>query len=151
RRNEGNVTLTANETQGMELFNQKCASCHSGELFTDQSFRNNGLAIDPQYNDIGRERVTGFPQDKYKFKVPNLRNIEVTFPYMHDGRLTSLEDVLEHYRNGVQNTENLDPIFQQTDGTFRIPMTDEEKARIIDFLKTLTDTDFIFDQRFSEF
>ena len=151
RRNEGNVTLTANETQGMELFNQKCASCHAGELFTDQSYRNNGLAIDPQYNDIGRARVTGFPADNYKFKVPNLRNIEVTFPYMHDGRLASLDDVLEHYRNGINNTENLDPIFQQANGSLGIPMTDEEKARIIDFLKTLTDTDFIFDQRFSEF
>jgi cytochrome c peroxidase len=151
RRGEGNVALTANETQGMELFAQKCASCHAGELFTDQSYRNNGLAIDPQYNDIGRERVTGFPADKYKFKVPNLRNIEITFPYMHDGRFATLDAVLEHYRSGIHNTENLDPIFQQPDGSFGIPMTDDEKARIIDFLKTLTDTDFIFDNRFSEF
>ncbi|PTX64013.1 cytochrome c peroxidase [Kordia periserrulae] len=151
RRNEGNVTLTANELQGMELFNQKCASCHAGELFTDQTYRNNGLAIDPQYNDIGRERVTGFPEDRYKFKVPNLRNVEVTFPYMHDGRFANLEAVLEHYRSGIQDTENVDESLRQTDGTLGIPMTDEEKARIIDFLKTLTDTDFIFDQRFSEF
>lgn len=151
RRNEGNVTLTANETQGMELFSQKCASCHSGDLFSDQSFRNNGLAIDPQYNDIGRERVTGFPADRYKFKVPNLRNIEVTFPYMHDGRFANLDAVLEHYRSGIHDTENLDDNLRQPNGTLGIPMTDEEKARIIDFLKTLTDADFIFDHRFSEF
>lgn len=151
RRNEGNVTLTANETQGMELFRQKCASCHATDLFTDQSYRNNGLAIDPAYNDIGRARVTGLQGDTYKFKVANLRNIEVTFPYMHDGRFESLEEVLEHYRTGINDTENLDPIFRQSDGTLGIPMTDEEKARIIDFLKTLTDADFIFDNRFSEF
>lgn len=151
RRNEGNVTLTENETQGMELFSQKCASCHTGELFTDQSYRNNGLAIDLDYNDLGRARVTGLTEDEYKFKVPNLRNIEVTFPYMHDGRFSSLEDVLEHYRTGITEYENLDNSLRQTDGTLGIPMTDEEKARIITFLKTLTDIDFIFDQRFSEF
>jgi len=151
RRNEGNVTLTGNEMQGMELFNQKCASCHATDLFTDQSYRNNGVAINPEFNDIGRARVTGLSEDTYKFKVPNLRNIEVTFPYMHDGRFQSLEAVLEHYRTGIQDTENLDESFRQPDGTLGIPMTDEEKARIIDFLKTLTDADFIFDNRFSEF
>ncbi len=151
RRNEGNVTLTANEAQGMELFNQKCASCHATDLFTDQSYRNNGLAIDPVFNDIGRARVTGLSEDNYKFKVANLRNIEVTFPYMHDGRFTSLEQVLEHYRTGINDTENVDESLRQADGTLGIPMTNEEKARIIDFLKTLTDADFIFDQRFSEF
>ncbi|MEM6686194.1 MAG: cytochrome c peroxidase [Bacteroidota bacterium] len=151
QRNEGNVTLTANETQGMQLFNQKCASCHAGSLFTDQSYRNNGLAIDPEYNDNGRERVTGFATDKYKFKVPNLRNVEVTFPYMHDGRFADLDAVLEHYRSGIQDTENIDESLRQPDGTLGIPMTDEEKALIIEFLKTLTDSDFIFDHRFSEF
>ncbi|WP_046744176.1 cytochrome-c peroxidase [Kordia zhangzhouensis] len=151
RRNEGNITLTPNEMQGMELFQQKCTSCHAGELFTDGSYRNNGLAIDSQYNDIGRARVTGLTEDNYKFKVPNLRNIEVTFPYMHDGRFATLEDVLEHYRNGITDYDNLDNSLRQTNGVLGIPMTDEEKDRIIDFLKTLTDTDFIFDQRFSEF
>ncbi len=151
RRNEGNVTLTENEMQGMELFNQKCASCHAGDLFTDQSYRNNGLAIDPTYNDIGRARVTGLPEDNYKFKVPNLRNIEVTFPYMHDGRFQNLDQVLEHYRSGVTEFDNLDNSLRQPDGTLGIPMTNVEKARIIDFLKTFTDADFIFDQRFSEF
>lgn len=151
RRNEGNITLTENETQGMALFNQKCATCHATDLFTDQSYRNNGLAIDPDLNDIGRARVTGLNTDNYKFKVANLRNIEVTFPYMHDGRFQTLEQVLEHYRNGINDTENLDSLLRQPDGTLGIPMTDEEKTLIITFLKTLTDADFIFDQRFSEF
>ena len=100
---------------------------------------------------LGRGGFTLQEEDNYKFKVPNLRNIEVTFPYMHDGRFANLDDVLEHYRSGITDYDNLDDSLRQADGTLGIPMTDEEKARIIDFLKTLTDADFIFDQRFSEF
>ncbi|WP_299435771.1 cytochrome c peroxidase [uncultured Aquimarina sp.] len=150
-RNEGSV-FTANEAAGFELFTSKCASCHAGTLFTDQSYRNNGLAIDPEYNDIGRNRVTGLTSDLYKFKVPTLRNIELTFPYMHDGRLKTLQDVLDHYSDGMVDSETLDPVFKNTDGTILgISMTEEEKQQIISFLKTLTDDDFVNDTRFSEF
>lgn len=149
-RNEGSV-FTENEAAGFELFKSKCASCHQGTLFTDQSYRNNGLPIDPQYNDIGRNRVTGLPEDTYKFKVPSLRNIELTFPYMHDGRLKTLDDVLHHYSDGMVDSETLDPIFKNQDGTLGIPMTTQEKQLIIAFLKTLTDDDFLNDKRFSEF
>lgn len=151
KRGEGGITLTTQETQGMDLFNVKCASCHATDLFTDQSYRNNGLAVDPEYNDIGRKRVTGLDSDLYKFRVPNLRNIEVTFPYMHDGRFTSLRQVLDHYSDGIVASETLDPIFIQEDGSLGIPMTEEEKDLIITFLKTLTDIDYIYDERFSEF
>ncbi|WP_370443856.1 cytochrome-c peroxidase [Aquimarina sp. AU474] len=149
-RNEGSV-FTQEEASGFELFKSKCASCHQGTLFTDQSYRNNGLAIDPQYNDIGRNRVTGLAEDLHKFKVPSLRNIELTFPYMHDGRLKTLNDVLDHYSDGVVNSETLEPTFKRQDGTLGIPMTAEEKLQIIAFLKTLTDDDFLNDDRFSEF
>jgi len=149
-RNEGSV-FTTDEAAGFELFTSKCASCHSGTLFTDQSYRNNGLSINSEYQDIGRNRVTGLPSDLYKFKVPTLRNIELTFPYMHDGRLKTLSDVLDHYSTGIVDSETLDPIFKQTDTTIGIPMTTEEKLQIIAFLKTLTDDNYVNDHRFSEF
>lgn len=150
-RGEGNVTLTATESQGMDIFNNKCASCHSGILFTDESYRSNGLSVDPQYNDIGRERVTGLASDRYKFKVPSLRNIEFTGPYMHDGRYWTLEEALDHYTDNVVDEGTLDPTLIQSDNSLGIPLTSEEKTALIAFLKTLSDPSFIFDQRFSEF
>ena len=150
RRNESGGTLTQDEQDGYAIFNQKCSSCHATDLFTDNSFRNNGLPIDPAYNDIGRFRVTELAQDKYKFKVPSLRNIEKTAPYMHDGRLFTLEAVMDHYNSGVVNSATLDPILNKN-GSFGIPLTATEKLKIIAFLKTLTDTQYLTDKRFSEY
>jgi len=150
RRNEPGGTLSQDELEGYQIFNQKCASCHATDLFTDNSFRNNGLAINPAINDLGRYRVTENEQDKYKFKVPSLRNIEKTAPYMHDGRLFTLETVLNHYASGVVHTQNLDPILN-ANGTLGIPLTAAEKLKIIAFLKTLTDHQFLTDRRFAEF
>lgn len=143
RRNEAGGELTAQELQGLALFKNKCASCHATDIFTDNNFRNNGLPPNPNVNDLGREQVTGFTHDRYKFKVPSLRNIELTAPYMHDGRFGSLESVLNFYSNGVQNTQNLDPLMIQENGRLGISLTDEEKKAIIAFLKTLTDNNFI--------
>ena len=150
-RNEGSV-FKEDEAAGYELFKSKCASCHSGTLFTDQSYRNNGLSVDTLYNDIGRKRVTGFEEDIYKFKVPTLRNIELTFPYMHDGRLKTLKDVLDHYTDGIVDSPTLDPAFKNPDTeTVGLSITEEEKEQIIAFLETLTDDDYLNDERFSEF
>jgi len=149
-RNEGS-SFTEMETQGKAVFDQKCAGCHTGGLFTDQSYRNNGLPIDPQYNDEGFKNVTGQETDKYKFRVPSLRNIAVTFPYMHDGRFQELRDVLDFYDSGVENTENLDEQLILENGELGIPLTEEEKEQIIAYLNTLTDDDFLLDERFSEF
>lgn len=150
RRNESGGSMTQDELDGYALFNQKCASCHATDIFTDNSFRNNGLPINPQVDDIGRYRVTELEQDRYKFKVPSLRNIEKTAPYMHDGRFYTLEAVLNHYSNGVTNTQNLDTSLNNN-GTLGIPLSTTEKAKIIAFLKTLTDNQFLTDKRFSEF
>jgi cytochrome c peroxidase len=149
-RNEGSM-FTETEMQGKSVFEQKCATCHSGTLFTDQSYRNNGLPVDPEYNDEGRKKVTGEETDRYKFRVPSLRNISVTFPYMHDGRFQNLRDVLDFYDSGMDNTQNLDEQFVKEDGSFGISLTEEEKDQIIAFLNTLTDDDFLLDERFSEF
>lgn len=148
----GSATFTANETAGLTLFAEKgCASCHPEPLFTDESFKSNGLSTDffRNYVDQGRYRITELPEDKYKFKVPSLRNIEYTFPYMHDGRFNSLEDVLNHYADGkMADLETLDPIFKKN--TKRgIPLTSTEKSQIIAFLKTLTDEEFLKNKRFA--
>lgn len=140
-RKEGAV-LDDQEVLGMELFEQKCAQCHATDLFTDHSFRNNGLPVNPRLNDKGRETVTGFRVDRYKFKVPSLRNVALTAPYMHDGRFRSLESVLNFYSDGIQETENLDSLLKSNErvGIF---LTDAEKQALIAFLKTLTDETFI--------
>ncbi len=140
-RKEG-VILSADEQEGLALFKQKCSSCHAGELFTDQSYRNNGLNIQGS-KDEGRFRITEHVNDRYKFKVPSLRNVEITAPYMHDGRFFSLEEVLNHYSLGVKQTQNLDPFVSNG-----IKMTAEEQTKIIAFLKTLTDREFITNQKY---
>jgi cytochrome c peroxidase len=87
------IELTETELEGKEIFKQKCANCHSGELFSDFSFRNNGLK--QSHNpDLGRFDITQEETDKFKFKVPSLRNLSYTAPYMHDGRLQTVEQVL---------------------------------------------------------
>lgn len=150
RRNEAGGEMNSQELAGYILFNQKCSSCHATDVFTDNSFRNNGLPINPKINDKGRYSVTGFDSDKYKFKVPSLRNIEKTAPYMHDGRFYTLESVLNHYASGVSKTENLD-LSLDNKGTVGIPLTEIEKKQLISFLKSLTDNEFLTNPKFSEF
>jgi cytochrome c peroxidase len=150
RRNEQGGNLTANELDGYAIFNQKCASCHATDIFTDNSFRNQGLPVIPSINDVGRYRVTELPQDMHKFKVPSLRNIEKTAPYMHDGRFFTLEAVLDHYASGIAQTQNLDASLNNS-GTLGIPLSSIEKAQLIVFLKTLTDNEFLSNPKFAEF
>jgi cytochrome c peroxidase len=150
-RNEDNVTLTPIEMDGLNTFQNKCASCHATDLFSDQSYRNNGLTVNPVLNDKGRFLLFENPNDLYKFKVPSLRNVEVSYPYMHDGRFTTLEAVLNFYDSGMFDNGNVDPSLQRGDGSFGISLSAYEKESIIAFLKTLTDNEFLTDERFSEF
>lgn len=149
RRNEPDGKLTDEELQGYTLFKQKCAACHTTDLFTDNSFRNNGLSVNPQVNDLGRYKVTSREEDRYKFRVPSLRNVEKTAPYMHDGRLYTLEAVLNHYAAGVTVSATLDPLLNSS-LTPGIPLSADEKTKIIAFLKTLTDTTYLTNPQFSE-
>jgi cytochrome c peroxidase len=149
RRNELGGDFTEDEVAGYAVFKNKCANCHATDLFTDNSFRNNGLSVNPLVNDVGRYRLTQLPQDYYKFKVPSLRNIALTAPYMHDGRFGSLNAVLNHYSNGITNSITLDSTLNQN-GVLGIPLTITEKNQIISFLNTLTDNQYITDSRFSE-
>lgn len=148
-RNEGEV-LSEEEISGLTLFKIKCSSCHATDLFTDGSFRNNGLDADFKL-DSGRARITEAAEDRGKFKVPGLRNAELTSPYMHDGRFNTLQQVLNHYGQDVVDSETLDPLLRQqnTNSALGIALSEEEKVKIIAFLKTLTDKTFIQDKRFS--
>lgn len=146
-RNEAGSELTPDELAGLTVFKQKCSTCHTGELFTDQSFRNNGLSRATN-QDEGRYLITLRPEDKFKFKVPSLRNVERTPPYMHDGRFQTLGEVLNHYTTNVQDVPELDPALR-TAGKPGVALTDTEKKQITAFLRTLTDTQYISDKRFS--
>jgi len=150
-REEENVTLSTIELDGLNSFSNKCASCHATDLFTDQNFRNNGLPVDPTVDDKGRYNILGDLDDLYAFKVPSLRNVAITAPYMHDGRFYSLEAVLDFYDTGVVDNGNVDELLLNEDGTYGISLTDYEKESIISFLNTLTDNEFLEDERFSEF
>jgi cytochrome c peroxidase len=150
-RQEDNVTLTTTELDGLNTFQNKCSSCHASDLFTDQTFRNNGLPINPQLNDKGRFNILENPDDLYKFKVPSLRNVEVSYPYMHDGRFSTLEVVLDFYDSGIVDNGNVDASLQKTDGTYGISLSAYEKESLIAFLNTLTDNQFLEDERFAEY
>lgn len=131
---QGGETLTATEMQGMELFMERCASCHTPPLFTNYAFENNGL--DLVFQDSGRARITGNPMDMGLFKVPSLRNVEKTGPYMHDGRFATLTQALEHYQSGIKNSPTLSDNFTGGQGLL---LTDAEKTAVEAFLRTLTD------------
>ncbi|MCP2025339.1 cytochrome c peroxidase [Flavobacterium sp. HSC-32F16] len=138
KRNE--ASFSENELKGYQTFQQKCASCHATELFTDQSFRNIGFPINTDTNEAGRGRVTGIPADFMSFRVPTLRNIEYTAPYGSFGQFATLRSVLDYFDNGVLDADNLDPIFKNNDK--RIPLNEEEKENLITFMKTLSDHKF---------
>ena len=111
-RQENPNALSADALAGLQLFQQKCASCHQGELFTDQTFRNNGILASFDI-DKGRFEITTFPEDIGKFAVQSLRNIEKSAPYMHNGKFPTLQSVLDHYADGVKDSPTLDPLLKQ--------------------------------------
>lgn len=143
-REESGVTFTESEEQGLQTFRTNCASCHQEPLFTNSSFQNNGLSINPLLNDGGRIKITGIKTDSLKFRVPSLRNIEVSYPYMHDGRFKNLQSVLFHYSNGITESATLAENLRGG-----IKLSETEKRNLVAFLKTLTDLDFIKNKAFT--
>jgi cytochrome c peroxidase len=146
-RKETGGELTSDELAGLNLFQQKCSTCHATDLFTDRSYRNNGLPAGA-INDQGRYTITLNEADRLKFRVPSLRNVEKTFPYMHDGRFATLEQALSHYTTGVKDSPTLDPALK-TNGQLGIALSATEKKQVITFLKTLTDNTFISNRALS--
>jgi cytochrome c peroxidase len=146
KRRESNAQLSESELRGYNLFLTNCNTCHKEPLFTDFSFRSNGLAVNPFINDTGRAHITGEAQDRFKFKTPSLRNIAKTAPYMHDGRFNTLQECLDHYANVKPNLVNLDPLLQNSG----LPLSTQDKQDIIAFLNTLTDYKLLADRRFAD-
>ncbi|TAH08871.1 MAG: cytochrome-c peroxidase [Sphingobacteriia bacterium] len=141
---KGEDRFNASEQVGYGIFKTKCAQCHAEPLFTDYTYRNNGVELDPYLKDLGRMAITGNAADSLKFKVPSLRNVQVSFPYAHDGRFFSLMNVFEHYRNNMQPGPTTDPLLKN-----KIPLSNFEIGQLRAFLYTLTDSMFLKDPKFA--
>ncbi|MDF4202953.1 cytochrome c peroxidase [Maribacter sp. SA7] len=142
--------FTTSENRGKQLFmsNQtRCFDCHATNVFVGDDARNNGL--DATITDLGVGGVTGNNNELGEFKVPSLRNIALTGPYMHDGRFETLDEVIEHYNSGVQNNPNLDNRLTQGNNVRRLNLSDADKQALVDFLNTLTDDAFINDEKYA--
>ncbi len=142
-------SVTPEEWAGYDLFKSlngaDCFHCHNGPLMQVQKFSNNGL--DAVFTDLGRGGVTGNANDNGKFKVPTLRNIALTAPYMHDGRFATLDEVIEHYSTGVHVSSTIDPLmeFANQGG---VQLDAQQKQLLKAFLLTLTDTLFVTNPNF---
>jgi cytochrome c peroxidase len=140
----GQYHFTTEEQNGYALFQAKCATCHTEPLFTDFSYRNIGLPVDPSLMDEGLKRFTGKQEDYLRFRVPSLRNLASSSYYTHDGRFNTIRAMLNHYRTGVQNSPTLDPLVQGG-----IALTDTEVTEMVAFLRTLTDSSYLIDPRYA--
>ncbi|MEO6038598.1 MAG: cytochrome c peroxidase [Saprospiraceae bacterium] len=149
----GEASLNESEERGRKLFftefdpfgserGAECFHCHGTFNFTDDDFKNNGLDTDGSMTDEGRKVVTNDPADRGKFKVPSLRNVALTAPYMHDGRFATLEEVVEHYNTGMKSSATVDELLQFSLQPGGLQMTAQSKADLVAFLKTLTDETF---------
>ncbi|NVJ88449.1 MAG: cytochrome-c peroxidase [Flavobacteriaceae bacterium] len=150
----GNTTLTPEEENGFNVFMEEakgdCFHCHGSNnnpLWTDNLFHNNGL--DRSFLDLGLGAVTGDPADNGKFKTPSLRNLAFTAPYMHDGRFNTLEEVINHYSEGLQPSATIDPLMKKVNQG-GVNLTAKDKADLKAFLLTLTDFDFVNNPNFQE-
>jgi cytochrome c peroxidase len=143
------TNFSSQENLGRALFTQNCASCHSADMSTlAVSVANNGL--DMEYEDKGMGALSGNPYENGVFKVPFLRNVELTGPYMHDGRFETLEEVVEHYSSGIQNHPNLDFRLRNGIAPRNMNFTETEKAALVAFLKTLTDPVLVSAEKYSD-
>ena len=145
------TTVTPSEWAGYDLFKSlngaDCFHCHNGPLMQVHKFSNNGL--DATFSDLGRGGVTGNPNDNGKFKVPTLRNIAYSAPYMHDGRLATLDDVINHYSNFIQMSPTIDPLIEFA-GQGGVQLDALEKDLLKQFLMTLSDENFVNNPDFQE-
>lgn len=155
----GEVALTDSEIRGKFLFfteynpgfpatsGADCVHCHSGRNFENDLYFNNGLDLEANFTDLGRYNVTNNSADRATFKVPTLRNIELTPPYMHDGRFQTLEEVVDHYNSGIQTSSTAHPALIYTQST-GLMLDAQEKADLVAFLKTLTDQTLITNPKY---
>ena len=155
----GTATLTESEERGRLLFETEynpffpefsgadCAHCHGGANFENDQYMNNGSDTDAEFTDMGREDATENAADRAKFKVPTLRNVAVTAPYMHDGRFQTLEEVVDHYNEGIKESSTADETVLNTKDT-GLFLTAQDKVDLVNFLKTLTDETFLTNEEY---
>ena len=141
----GTNTFNDYEQRGYALFNTYCASCHPEPMFTDYSYRNIGLEVSDHLEDYGRMRVTDKSEDSLKFRVPSLRNVSLTYPYMHDGRYASLRACIEHYGTKVQQGPTLDPLLATP-----MMFNNDQVIDLVAFLRALTDSVLVNEPRYSK-
>lgn len=150
----GEATFTDDELQGYLMFfdvvpelpDAECGHCHAEPFFTTFEFRNNGIEKDTiltNFTDLGRGGITRSVLDYGKFKIPTLINAMINPPYMHDGRFKTMDEVMNHYNSGGTRQSNTDPLIQP------LGLTEKQKNQVIAFIKTLTDTSFLENPRFS--
>ncbi len=139
---KGESRFTMQEANGLQIFRANCSSCHAEPLFSTYEFANNGLPIDTTLNDFGKGEITHLAADSGLFKIPSLRNLSFTHPYMHDGRFDKISEVLNHYTKGIVISTNLANELKTP-----IKLTSNEKIDLTAFLLTLNDTLFVFDAK----
>lgn len=141
----GNSKFTEQEEKGYQLFKQNCVACHTEPLFMRNEYASNGLPIDSTLKDLGRFSITHKNNDSLTFKIPSLRNCEVTFPYMHDGRFKKLKEVINHYTNeSLVHSNYLDKRLKRS-----IKLSEMDKKDLLSFLLTLTDRKFLTNKQYS--
>ncbi len=142
---EEGVEFSDQEQRGYDLFKKYCNACHTEPLFNSHDFKKNGLELDPELKDFGRMGITERRADSMLFKIPTLRNVEFSFPYMHDGRIQKLKEVIEHYSSLSTGNKNVSKELKK----IKKPFTEEQKKDLLAFLKTLTDKEFLYNKDFS--
>ncbi len=148
----GETNLTAEEQNGFNVFMDEskgdCFHCHGSDnnpIWSDNKFHNNGL--DNTFADLGLGIVTGDPSDNGKFKSPSIRNLNFTAPYMHDGRFATLEEVINHYSEGLKKSSTIDPLMKKVNEG-GVQLSTKDKADLKAFLHTLSDYNFISNPTF---
>ena len=134
----GDASFNLPEQTGFTIFQNKCGACHAGVLQTSHAFKNIGLSYNPATADIGRKEITGAPADSLRFLIPSLRNVMVSYPYTHDGRVKDVYDMMEHYNSKVVNQSSTDAEVRNG-----ISLSNFEKGQLVAFLLTLTDSTFL--------
>lgn len=133
------ANFTEQESNGYNIFKANCATCHKEPLFTNNNFKNNGLALNSTIQDFGRMKITHQTKDSLSFKVPSLRNIEYSFPYMHDGRFSKLSEVIKHYTSLNRNNSGISKELKKG-----IILSPSQRVDLITFMLTLSDKKFVF-------
>jgi cytochrome c peroxidase len=143
---QGKAKFTPSENNGYQLFKQNCSSCHQEPLFSTYEFANNGLSYNSELKDYVKWNKTFEPADKMMFKIPSLRNLAYTYPYMHDGRFKTLYEVLEHYEKGIEKNPNLARQLEKP-----IIFNAKEKEDLLAFLAALNDSVLVSNVEYKKF